>query len=258
MFRGGGNTLNGLPTLSNISLRWMLREAQPLGLLIDSIALFKSPVYNYSYPEIRRLIPPQFINFRFESEKKRAFEEWNVNNPSNGPTKVDMSAVDVSDIVRLAAELDARPLVPPTESCRTDRVPLTSRVEELGEDLAEARHESLTGLYKLLEWMPLQRWIYVESGGDSRTDTRKLKRVLVTLAFATEKCVSADMLHPIGLTGADQGRCCTLSASIVQSCTSSLMSVSLIKWPTRSERMESACSRHQRRLRRTGSRGMIC
>jgi hypothetical protein len=177
---GGGNTLNGLPTLSNISLRWMIREVQPLGLLIDPIALFRSPVYNYSYPEIRQLIPPEFINFRFEAERKRAFEEWNAKNPAGAAFKVDFAVVDVSEIIQLTAQLDARPFEPHSAPSGSEIHP-PARVEELGEDLAEARHESLTGFYKLLEWMPLQRWIYVETTGDSRHDTRKLKRVFVAL-----------------------------------------------------------------------------
>lgn len=170
----------------------MLREAQPLGLLIDSIALFRSPVYNYSFPEIRRFIPPQFINFRFEAEEKHAFEEWNANNPTSGPSKVDMSLVDVSEIIQLAAELDARPFVPPPSSYGSE-ICLTSKVQELGEDLAEDRHESLKGFYKLVEWMPLQRWVYVESVGDSRNDTRKLQRVSVAVPFQSE-CKSADTI----------------------------------------------------------------
>jgi hypothetical protein len=183
---GGGNTLNGLPTLSNISLRWMIREAQPLGLLIDSIALFRSPVYNYSYPEIRQLIPPQFINFRFEAERKRAFEEWNAKNPAGAAFKVDFAMVDVSEIIQLTAELDAKPFEPPSAPSGFEIHP-SARVQELGEDLAGDRHESLTGFYKLVEWMPLQRWIYVESTGDSRRDTRKLKRVLVAFPNEREK-----------------------------------------------------------------------
>lgn len=174
MFRsGGGNTLNGLPTLSNISLRWMINEAVPLGLLIDTIALFQSPVYNYSYPEIQRLIPPQFINFRWESERKVAFDEWEER---PGP-RVDVRSVDVSEIVRWAAELDARGFTPPARDPQVEERTREDDVRELGEDLAEDTHESLKGMYKLVEWMPLQRWIYVEATDDSRKDTRKLKRV---------------------------------------------------------------------------------
>lgn len=149
----------------------MLKEAQPLGLLIDAVSLFQSPVYNYSYPQIQRLIPPQFINFRWESERKQAFAHW----LGRGEPTVDMGEVDVSEIIRWTAELDARPFAPPPTAgaARTRE----DDVRELGEDLGEGRHESLKGLYKLVEWIPLQRWIYVEATDDSRKDTRKLKRV---------------------------------------------------------------------------------
>lgn len=120
----------------------MIREAQPLGLLIDPIALFRSPVYNYSYPEIRQLIPPQFINFRFEAERKRAFEEWNAKNPVGASFEVDFSIVDVSEIIQMTAQLDARPFEPPSAPSDSEQN-APARVSELGEDLAEDRHESL-------------------------------------------------------------------------------------------------------------------
>lgn len=151
----------------------MLNESVPLGLLVDSVALFQSPVYNYSYPEIQRLIPPQFINFRWESERKQACEAWRER---PGP-RVDVTSVDVSEIVRWAAELDARGFTAPATGSVMEGRTREGDVRELGEDLAESGHESLKGFYKLVEWIPLQRWIYVEATDDSRKDTRKLKRV---------------------------------------------------------------------------------
>lgn len=151
----------------------MLHESVPLGLLVDTIALFRSPVYNYSYPEIQRLIPPHFINFRWESERKEAYDVWDER---PGP-RVDERSVDVSEIVRWAAELDARGFTPPSRASELEERTREKDVQELGEDLAEDRHESLKGFYKLVEWMPLQRWIYVEATDDSRKDTRKLKRL---------------------------------------------------------------------------------
>jgi hypothetical protein len=151
----------------------MLNESVPLGLLVDPVALFQSPVYNYSYPEIQRLIPPQFINFRWEGERKEAFEAWGKR---PGP-RVDVRSVDVSEIVRWAAELDSRGFTAPPEGSVMEGRTREGNVRELGEDLAELGHESLKGFYKLVEWIPLQRWIYVEATDDSRKDTRKLKRV---------------------------------------------------------------------------------
>jgi hypothetical protein len=192
----------------------MIKEAHPLGLLIDSVALFQSPVYNYSYPEIQRLIPPQFINFRWESDRKRAYADWQ-SHPDGGSTTVDMRDVDVSEIISWAAELDARPFTEPpvapgVKNTREDDV------RELGEDLAEDRHESLGGLYKLLEWVPLKRWIYVESE-DTRRDTRKLKRVLVAIL-----CLPANVLlmFLLALTRADRDRYYIRSVSTAPSCTS--------------------------------------
>lgn len=88
-----------------------------------------------------------------------------------------MTSVDVREIVRWAAELDARGFTAPATGSVMEGRTREGDVRELGEDLAESGHESLKGFYKLVEWIPLQRWIYVEATDDSRKDTRKLKRV---------------------------------------------------------------------------------
>jgi len=148
---GGGNTINGQPALSNISLRWMVYEATILGLKIDNNALFSSRIYNNpKYPTVRRLIPPRYISvedFTAEPIEDDNFLRY----------KSQSDDTRAKELIMRAAEWDAEPMTPLDKP--------------LPNDLKQEKQESLRGFYWLLEWAWLERWDYV--GGNRRKLVKK-------------------------------------------------------------------------------------
>lgn len=120
----------------------MIREAVECGLLIDPEALCESPAYKYIQDdELKRLIPAQF---RIEgNEDNKSFSAGS----SAGLPDIDWRA-----IVRRAADLDSA--LPPSPS------------DPLYPDLAAPLHESLKGLWVLVEYLPLAEYKYLP--GSSR------------------------------------------------------------------------------------------
>ncbi len=57
---GGGNDENGKPSLSNISFRWMIREAEECGLRIDPIGVCFLPAL-VATPATTHFVPPHLI-----------------------------------------------------------------------------------------------------------------------------------------------------------------------------------------------------
>jgi hypothetical protein len=148
---GGGNTINGQPALSNISLRWMVFEASILGLKIDNNALFSSRIYNNpKYPTVRRLIPPRYISVEDFTAKPIEDEDFLRYRSQSDDTRAKA-------LIRQAAEWDAEPNTPLDKN-----LPI---------DLRQEKQESLRGFYWLLEWAWLERWDYV--GGNRRKLVKK-------------------------------------------------------------------------------------
>lgn len=137
---GGGYELNNAPAAaSNIPLRWLVSEAVDCGLLIDPEALCEAPAWGgIDHDEIRALIPARYRN-----------EDSKTSSPVNSEFDAD---VDWRAIVAKAAELDS--VVPASPST------------PLPPDLLAPLHESLKGLWKIVEWLLLAEYQFVP--GSSR------------------------------------------------------------------------------------------
>ncbi|KAK8847716.1 hypothetical protein IAR55_005575 [Kwoniella newhampshirensis] len=158
---GGGNDENGQASLSNITFRWMLREAEHCGLKLDApnvllqSALDVPPVAKYieSIPNLSPLVDElkqhffhRLIQLHEQAEIRREIESILT------PDKIHM-------LIDLAAAFD-------TESQYFS--PNEIRAKE--SDLRRLPKESLTWKWWILEWMILQTRTYSGGAGGKSGD----------------------------------------------------------------------------------------
>lgn len=145
---GGGNDENGKPSLSNISFRWMLREAEECGLRIDPIGVCFLPAL-VDTPATKGLVPSHLVSM-LQAQFDGVADEHTQDLEIQEIVRTALPRPVIHDIIHKAAAYD-------TKMEGNAGGPIT-------EDLVRLPLESLT-----TPWLPLEIFILQtrEYGGGS-------------------------------------------------------------------------------------------
>nr|XP_031863787.1 uncharacterized protein CI109_001039 [Kwoniella shandongensis]KAA5530859.1 hypothetical protein CI109_001039 [Kwoniella shandongensis] len=155
---GGGNDENGQASLSNISFRWMLREAEHCGLKLDASnvllqhALLVTPVNDYIQQYLPSLLEP--IRQLKEHFSQRQIRHLHEQSELRNQISTILTPDKIHTLLDLAAAFD------------TDEQyfsPAELRAEE--SDLKRLPKESLTAKWWIVEWFLLQTRNYAGGAG---------------------------------------------------------------------------------------------